>query len=577
MLPGDSDPQANELANPEQFMDWLFELQRTSPTAHAIAILALVCVTGMSLGSIQVRGIKLGTAGVLFAAILTGHFGKPVDRHTLEFVKEFGLILFVFCIGLQIGPGFFASLRRAGLRLNGLAIAIVLLGGLSVAAIGWLLGFDGAAIPGIFSGATTNTPSLGAAQQTLASFPGVSEERAALPALAYAVTYPLGIFGIIATMLAIKAIYRIDVDQEVEAHAAAERSGFEPLERRTLVVENSNLQGVKIGDVPGLGESGVVVSRIRYAGSADVVTATRRTILNPGDHILVVGTSRGLDQFERVVGRSNSENLIEVAGPITYRRIVATNVATLGKSIQELDLEQTYGVVVTRVSRGDLEMTAVPGLRLKFGDVLQVVGPENVMGQVAEYVGDSVQALNETHFVPLFAGIFLGIALGMLPIAVPGLPQPLRLGLAGGPLIVAILLGRQGRIGRLVWHVPRTASMALRELGISLFFAGVGLMAGPTFFSTAFSWTGLLWVVAGAIVTVAPLLLIGMVARAKFAMNFVDLAGLLAGSMTDPPALAFANGLCHSEAPAVAYAAVYPLTMLLRIIVAQFLAVVLCG
>jgi putative transport protein len=529
------------------------------------------------LGSIEVRGIKLGTAGVLFAAILTGHFGKPIDHHTLEFVKEFGLILFVFCIGLQIGPGFFASLRRAGLRLNALALAIVLLGGLTVAALGWLFGFDGAAIPGIFAGATTNTPSLGAAQQTLASFPGVSEVRAALPALAYAVTYPLGIFGIIATMLAIKAIYRIDVAREVETHTAAEHTGLEPLERRTLVVENSNLEGIAIGKIPGLAESGVVVSRIRRAGTLDVVTATRATDLRPGDHILVVGTSRGLDQFQLVVGRSSSENLMEAAGPITYRRIVATNVAILGKSVRELALEQRFGAVVTRIARGELEMTAVPELRLQFGDVLHVVGDENFMGQVAEYVGDSVHALNETHFVPLFAGIFMGIALGMLPVAFPGLPQPLRLGLAGGPLIVAILLGRQGRIGRLVWHVPRTASMALRELGIALFFAGVGLMAGSTFFSTAFSLTGLMWVVAGAIVTVVPLLAVGVVARAKFAMNFVELAGLSAGSMTDPPALAFANGLCHSEAPAVAYATVYPLRMLLRIIVAQFLAVVLCG
>jgi putative transport protein len=222
-------------------------------------------------------------------------------------------------------------------------------------------------------------------------------------------------------------------------------------------------------------------------------------------------------------------------------------------------------------------MTATPELRLQFGDVLHVVGNQDVMAQVADYVGDSIHALNETHFVPLFFGIFLGIVIGMLPVAFPGLPQPLRLGLAGGPLIVAILVGRRGRLGRLVWHVPRTASMALRELGIALFFAGVGLMAGPTFFSTAFSWTGALWVFAGAIATVAPLLIIGVIARAKLQMNFVELCGLLAGSMTDPPALAFANGICQSEAPAVAYATVYPLTMLLRIIVAQFLAVILCG
>jgi putative transport protein len=227
--------------------------------------------------------------------------------------------------------------------------------------------------------------------------------------------------------------------------------------------------------------------------------------------------------------------------------------------------------------RGDLEMTALPALRLQFGDALQVVGPEDVIGQAAAYLGDSVHALNETHFVPLFAGIALGIALGTLPIAFPGLPQPLKLGLAGGPLIVAILVGARGRIGRLVWHVPRTASMALRELGIALFFAGVGLMAGPTFFSTAFSLTGILWVLAGACVTVVPLIVVGTFARTKFNLNFVELSGLLAGSMTDPPALAFANGICQSEAPAVAYATVYPLTMLLRIMVAQFLAVLLCG
>jgi putative transport protein len=558
-------------------MDWLFELQRTNPPAHAIGIIALVCVAGMSLGSVHVRGIKLGTAGVLFAAILVGHFGKPVDRHTLEFVKEFGLILFVFCIGLQIGPSFFASIRRAGLRLNALAMAIILLGGLTVAVLGWLLRFDSAAVPGIFAGATTNTPSLGAAQQTLASFPGVSPERAALPALAYAVTYPLGIFGIIATILTLKRLYQIDVAKEVEAYTAADRVGYERLERRTLVVETRNLQGVAIGDVPGSVESGVVVSRIRRAGEEDVSPASRQTELQVGDSMLVVGTPSGLDKFERVVGRSSQEDLLESAGAVTYRRIVVTNTAVLGKSIKELDLDFLFGVIVTRVARGELEMAAVPALRLQFGDVLQIVGHQTVIGQAAEYLGDSVHALNETHFVPLFAGIAIGIALGTLPIAFPGLPQPLRLGLAGGPLVVAILLGRLGRIGRLVWHIPRSASMAFRELGIALFFAGVGLMAGPTFFATAFSWTGVLWVIAGACVTIVPLLVVGIIARTKLALNFVELSGLLAGSMTDPPALAFANGICNSEAPAVAYATVYPLTMLLRIMVAQFLAVTLSG
>jgi putative transport protein len=558
-------------------MDWLFDLQRANPTTHAIAILSLVCVVGMSLGSIQVRGIKLGTSGVLFAAILVGHFGKPVDRHTLEFVKEFGLILFVFCIGLQIGPGFFASLRRSGLRLNGLALCIVLGGALTVVAIGLLLSFDGAAMLGIFSGATTNTPSLGAAQQTLASFPGVSEDRAALPALAYAVTYPLGIVGIIGTLLALKSFLRIDVEREVEAYKAAERTAIEPLERRTIVVENANLNGIAIADVPGLHETGIVVSRIKRKDEPDVRAATRDMKLHAGDSILAVGTAKGLAQFERVVGRSSQENLFLAGGPLTNRRVVVTNTAVLGKSVDELDLDFDYGVVVTRITRGDVEMTAVPDLRLQFGDVLQVVGPADAIGRAASQLGDSRHALNETHFVPLFAGICLGILLGMLPLTVPGLPQPLRLGLAGGPLVVAILVGRLGRVGRLVWHIPRNANVAFREFGIALFFAGVGLMAGPTFFAAAFSLSGLLWLWAGVFVTVVPLAAVGIFARTKLAMNFVELSGLLAGSMTDPPALAFANGLCQSEAPAVAYATVYPLTMLLRIMAAQFLAVALCG
>ncbi|HEX2473427.1 MAG TPA: TrkA C-terminal domain-containing protein, partial [Lacipirellulaceae bacterium] len=409
------------------------------------------------------------------------------------------------------------------------------------------------------------------------SFPDISPERAALPALAYAVTYPLGIVGIISSILVLKRFFQIDVAQEVEAYTAAQRTGVDPLERRTLVVENQNLQGVAIGEVPGLAETGVVVSRFRRASDDNVSTATRQTTLRVGDSILAVGTSRGLDQFQRVIGRVSQENLLETAGSVTYRRVVVTNTDVLGKSIQELDLEFLYGVVITRVIRGDLEMTAVPTLRLQFGDGVQVVGHENVIGRAAAHLGDSVHALNETHFVPLFAGIFLGIVLGTRPIAFPGLPQPLRLGLAGGPLIVAILLGRIGRIGRLVWHVPRSASMAFRELGIALFFAGVGLMAGPTFFATAFSWTGVLWVLAGACVTVLPLLVVGFLGRTKLGLNFVELSGLLAGSMTDPPALAFANDICKSEAPAVAYATVYPLTMLLRIIVAQFLAVTLSG
>ena len=558
-------------------MSWILELHDTNPVAQAIAILAFVCVLGMSLGGIRFRGIKLGTAGVLFAAILVGHHSRPVDHATLEFVKEFGLILFVFCIGLQLGPGFFASLRLTGLRLNLLAAAIVLLGAIISASCGWLLRLDGAAVLGLYSGATTNTPSLGAAQQTLASFPGVSAERAALPALAYAVSYPMGIVGIIGSLLLLRWMFQVDIAAEQAAFNALEPATMPPLERRTLIVENPNLLGVPVGEVPGLIESGVVVSRIRLAGQAEAQAATSETVLSVGDAMHVVGTPHGLDQFQRVVGSSSPESLLNVSSSVKRQKIVLTRKRMAGHTIQELQLEALHGVVITTVTRGEVEMLAAPGLELRFGDVLQVVGPEEGLRHAANALGNSVHALDETHFVPLFAGIGIGILLGTCPIAIPGLPQPLRFGLAGGPLIIAILVGRVGRIGRLVWHMPRNANLAFRELGIAMFFAGVGLLAGPTFFRAACSLTGLMWLLAGGLTTVLPLLIVGLFARKTLAMNFVTLTGLLAGSMTDPPALAFAGNLCRSESPALAYAAVYPLTMLLRILIAQIMTVTLCG
>lgn len=377
-------------------MDWLLNLHQTNPTAQAIAILALVCVVGMSLGSVRVRGVKLGTSGVLFAAILAGHYSAPIDHETLEFVKEFGLILFVFCIGLQLGPGFFASLRRAGLRLNALATGIVLCGAITVVLLGWLAGQDGAAVLGLFAGATTNTPSLGAAQQTLATFPDTSASRAALPALAYAVSYPVGIVGIIGTLLALRTIFKIDVAREVQEHNAAERNHIQPLERRTLRVENVNLQGVPIHRVPGLIESGVVVSRIKPVDSNVVNVATGVTQLHLGDSILVVGSAQGLEHFQRVIGRPSPENLLEAPGAVTQRRIVVTNSAVLGKSLRELQFDMIYGVTVTRVTRGDLQLTAIPSLRLQFGDLLQIVGPTVAIDQVAARLGNSLKALNSS-------------------------------------------------------------------------------------------------------------------------------------------------------------------------------------
>jgi len=554
-------------------MSWLFDLHRTQPVAHAIGALAFVCVLGMALGSLKFRGVGLGTAGVLFAGIIVGHFGNPVDHHTLDFVKEFGLLLFVFTIGLQLGPGFVAALRNQGVKLNLLAAAIVILGAVGAPLIGWLAGFDMAAVLGIYSGAVTNTPSLGASSQTLSTLPNIAPDRLALPALGYAVTYPMAIVGIIGTLLLVKQIFRIDPLREAAAFAEKSRSPVEPLERRTLVVTNPNLDGVRIDSIPGRIESRVTIARVR--NGTETVAATDATVIHRDDRLAVIGTRAGLEQFERVVGQRSEEDLVLAESNITFRRVVVTDRNVLGKTVASLNLDDRFGVAVTRVSRADIEMTAVPGLRLQFGDQLQIVGRDVDLEKAAAAVGNSLKELNETHFIPLFIGIVLGIALGTMPIAFPGLPQPIRLGLAGGPLIVALILGRIGRIGRQVWHMPTNTNLAFREFGIALFFASVGLGAGAKFFATVFSATGLNWLLAGVCVTILPLLLIGVFARAVLKLNFMDLSGLIAGSMTDPPALAFASNIAGSNAPAVGYATVYPLTTLLRILSAQVLAIVL--
>ena len=552
-------------------MIWLKNLSGTQPVAHALLILSAVAVTGLALGGIRWRGIKLGTAGVLFSGILFGHFGLQIEHGILDFVREFGLILFVFTIGLQLGPGFFASLRRHGLRLNAMAAAVVLLGA-GVTALGaWMHGYDFIAALGLFSGATTNTPSLGAAQQTLATVGNISAAKAAIPALAYAVSYPIGIVGIISSLLITRAVFRIDPVREAELFRAEQQRGIEPLGRLNVVVENKNLEGIAIGEIPGRRETGVVISRIRRAGQKTVYTATEDAALHIGDTLLVVGTWRGLEQFTRVIGSASEADLMKAPGTVTHRKIVVTHKAVLGKTLAELGLDHLYSVAITRVSRADIEMTAVPDLRLQFGDVLNVVGDEDGLRNASLMLGNSVKALNETQFVPIFVGIALGILAGMLPISFPGLPVPVKLGLAGGPLVLAILLGRLGHIGPLVWHMPASANLAFRELGITLFLACVGLKAGAPFFHTVFTAEGLWWIIGAACIAMIPLLAVALVGRAVLKLNFMTLSGLMAGSMTDPPALAFANAISKSDAPSVAYATVYPLTMLLRILTAQIM------
>jgi len=558
-------------------LDWLFQISQTSPVGHAIGLVALVCAAGMALGSVKVKGIGLGSSGVLFVGILVAQFSDPVDSHILNFVKEFGLVLFVFTIGLALGPGFFASLRAEGLRLNVLAAVLVLSAGVLAPLLSWLAGIDPEAVAGLFAGASTNTPALGAAQQSLASIPGIAAERMALPALACAVSYPAAIVASLGVILAIKVLFRIDPAQEAAAYAADRRKAIEPLARRTLVVQNAELFGVPIDQACRRVDERLVISRIRRAGEAEVQTALRNSELRQGDTILAVGTTRLLDQFERLVGSRSDEDLLSAPGPVTYWRIAVTNKRVLGKTVPELGLEGLFGALVTRINRGDMEMTAVPNLRLQYGDVLQVVGTEEQLQKAAELLGNSLKELNETQFIPLFAGILLGVLIGSIPLAVPGLSNPLRLGLAGGPLIVALVLGRIGHFRKLVWHMPQNVNHAFREFGISLFFAALGLAAGDQFFAAVFSPRGATWLATGLVITLVPLLSVGIWARAIEKLNFVTISGLLSGGTTNPPALSFATNLCGSEAPTLAYATVYPLATLLRILVAQLLALLLCG
>jgi putative transport protein len=554
-------------------MGWLFELHRTQPIAHAIGALAFVCVLGMALGSLKFRGIGLGTAGVLFAGVIVGHFGNPVDQRTLDFVKEFGLALFVFTLGLQLGPGFFAALRQSGVKLNLLAAIIVLCGAMAASLAGWLAGFDPAAVLGIFAGASINIPALGAATQTLGTLTNVRPDQLPMPALACAVTYPTAIAGTIIAALLLKQIFRIDPPREADEFTARTQKKIDPLERRTFIVTNPKLDGLRLDAIPGRIESRVTIARVRDGHGT--VAATDARVIHHNDRLSVVGTREGLEQFARVIGDQVDEDLVLAEGNITFRRIAVTDRNVLGKTIDELNLDDRFGVAVTRVTRADIEMSAVPGLRLQFGDQLQIVGREEDLDRAAAAVGNSLKDLNSTHFIPFFIGLVLGVALGTLPIQLPGLPQPVRLSLAGGPLIVALILGRVGRIGRQVWHMPMNTNLAFREFGIALFFAAVGLQAGGKFFATAFSPLGLQWLLAGLGVTMLPLLLVGLVARGVWRMNFMDLSGLIAGSMTNPPGLSFATNLAHSDAPNVAYATVYPLTTLLRILCAQVLAIVL--
>ena len=549
-------------------MDWVLELLRGKTIAHALLVLSLVAATGVLLGSLRIRGIGLGVAGVLFSGLLFGHFGFQLEHEVMEFVREFGLILFVYTIGVQVGPGFVASLRRQGLPLNLMAGSVVLLGVAVTLGVVFLGGIDMSVAVGLFAGGTTNTPALGAAQQALKNLPNFTEELGKMPGLGYAVAYPFGIIGIILTMGLIRALFRVQPQAEAADFARQLQSNQPKVSTLNLEVRNPNLDGLTIARVPGLAESGVVISRV--CKGKEVEVATPETVLRTGDIVLAVGSQEKLRELQIIIGRPAQVDLKSLPSRVTTRRVVVTQKSILGQTIEELDPE-AYGVAVTRVSRAEIEFTPTPGYRFQFADTVLLVGENEAIDRVAKVLGNSPKQLNHPQIVPIFVGIALGVLVGSWPWHFGQMPAPVKLGLAGGPLLVAIFLSRLGRIGPLIYYMPLSANFMLRELGITLFLACVGLKAGDQFVATLTKGPGLYWMGCAALITLLPLVLVGLVARWFYKMNFTSICGVLAGSMTDPPALAFANTMSGSDAPSISYATVYPLTMLLRVLAAQML------
>lgn len=546
-----------------------------SDIARVMLTLSLVAVGGLALGQIKVRGVGLGIGGVLFAGLAAGHAareaGVAFDAHVLHFVREFGLILFVYTIGVQVGPGFFVALKRAGLRLNLLAAAIVALGLATAAAIHLVSGAPLPAVLGIFSGAVTNTPSLGAAQEILGAVHAPTGQMA-LPSLGYAVAYPFGIAGILLAMGLLRAAFRIDPIAEAAAFERQRNAEVASLETLDVAVRNPGVVGLAVKDIVRA-DQGVVASRMMRAGQLRVPHPD--TPVEPGDVLHLVGSRPRLDRLKTYLGQEAEVPLTTKGTDIRWERLVVTSDGVLGKSIAQLDIADSYDVVFSRVTRAGVELVPSPALRLQFGDILTAIGLPKDIQRVSSLIGNSRRRLQQVEFIPVFIGIALGLLIGSIPLHLPGMPAPLKLGLAGGPLVAAILLSRLGHLGPLVWFMPPAANTALREIGIVLFLAVVGLMSGGRFVETLVHGDGATWVLYGALITMVPLLIVGFVARAVMKMNYLTACGLLSGSMTDPPALAFANAMSVSEAPSLAYATVYPLVMCLRILAPQVLVLML--
>ena len=558
-------------------MEWLTRLfTDVDFLPHIVLLYAVVIAVGVYLGKIKVCGISLGVTFVLFAGIIAGHFGFTGTPRTLDFIQDFGLILFVFMIGLQVGPGFFESFGKAGVKLNGLATVAILLNILVMFGCYYIF-FDTSdkdSLPmmvGTLYGAVTNTPGLGAANEALSS---MYQQDAPPIASAYACAYPLAVVGIILSIVAIRYICKVKLEKEEEQleEQAGAKATQKPYKMH-LEVSNKYLEGKTLLQVHDFLNRDFVVSRIVHEGELSI--PNRNTVFHLGDQMLIVCAEADQEAIMAFIGPKLDIDFEQQDQPLVSKRILVTNPSINGKSFGQMHFSSVYGVNVTRVTRHGMDIFASPSLPLQVGDRIMVVGPEDAVDRVAHKMGNSIKRLEAPNLATIFVGITLGIIFGSLPF-IPGMPL-MKLGIAGGPLIIAILIGRYGYKIKLVTYTTTSANMMLREIGLVLFLASVGIKAGAGFFETVMQGDGLLYVLTGILITIIPILIVGPIARLKLKLNYFTIAGMISGTYTDPPALAYSNSICSKEAPAVGYSTVYPLSMFLRILTAQLIILLFCS
>ena len=560
--------------------DWLKDLFTTTDSVAHIALLyAIVIATGVYLGKIKVFGISLGVTFVLFAGIVAGHIGFTAPTPILTFAQDFGLILFVFMIGLQVGPGFFESFGTAGIKLNALAAVGILLN-IVVMFVCYLVFFDTSdksALPmmvGTLYGAVTNTPGLGAANEALNTVFGTG--NAPQIASAYACAYPLGVLGIIGATILVRYLCKVKLEKEEERlHSEDSVKANQKPHKMHLEVTNKYLEDKTLLQVHNFLNRDFVCSRILHDGHVSI--PNRDTVFHVGDQLFIVCAEADAEAIVAFIGPVIEVDWAQQDQPMVSKRILITNPSINGKSMASMHFSSVYGVNVTRITRQGMDLFASAGLPLQVGDRIMVVGHEDAVDRVANKMGNSIRRLDAPNIATIFVGIIIGIVFGSLPLAIPGMPVPMKLGIAGGPLIVAILIGRYGYKIKLVTYTTTSANMMLREIGLVLFLASVGIKAGATFFNTVVEGDGLLYVLTGFLITIIPILIIGPIARMKYKFNYFTIMGMIAGTYTDPPALAYANSVCSKEAPALGYSTVYPLSMFLRIFTAQLIVLFFCG